>query len=481
MESLGDILKRLGDTRNIPTDAGGAQGSGPPEETAGERGAYLLDEPEPSVEQCEICAGRGWFTADVPAGHSDFGRVVTCQCQQERLVEERTARLLRYSNIGNLSRFTFDSLDPDGRADDDESRLLFRQAYKAALEYAESVDGWLVLTGPTGSGKTHLVAAIANRCIENGQAVFFAHVPDLLDHLRASFGPASEVSYTELFDQVRNTPMLVLDGLEARNSTPWAHEKLQQIVNHRFNAELPTVVTTADDVEDLDSYLRTRLQNSGSVLAVSGKQSEPAHRLGKIEPELLRRMTFENFDVRGNNLTASQRSSLEGAFEFAKNYAADPHGWLTVFGSTGAGKTHLAVAIASERLRAGDPVFFAFVPELLDYLRYTFTPDSRVTYDRLFDEVKRTPLLLLDDLGTEHSSPWAEEKLYQIIVHRHNGRLSTVITSSLDFTEQSGPISSRIRDPYVGELIRIDATDYRIREREPANKPPAARRRAKRD
>ncbi|MDA1349702.1 MAG: ATP-binding protein [Chloroflexi bacterium] len=481
MESLGDILKRLGDTRNVPTEGGRTQGSSPTGETAGERGAYLQDEAEPPVEPCEICSGRGWFTAEVPAGHPDFGRVVTCQCQHERVIEERTARLLRYSNIGHLSRFTFDSLDPDGRGDDDESRSLFQRAHKAALEYAESVEGWLVLTGPTGSGKTHLAAAIANRCIESGQAVFFAHVPDLLDHLRSSFGPASEVSYTELFDQVRNTPLLVLDGLEARSSTPWAHEKLQQIVNHRFNAELPTVVTTADDVEDLDSYLRTRLQNSGSVLSVSGKRSDPVHRLGNIEPELLRRMTFENFDVRGNSPSASQRSSLEGALEFAKNYAADPHGWLTLFGSTGAGKTHLAVAIAAERVKAGEPVFFAFVPELLDYLRYTFTPDSRVTYDRLFDEVKGTRLLLLDDLGTEHSSPWAEEKLYQIIVHRHNGRLPTVITSSLDFTEQSGPISSRIRDPYVGEVIRVDAPDYRIREREPASGPrPHTRRRRSR-
>ena len=141
------------------------------------------------------------------------------------------------------------------------------------------------------------------------------------------------------------------------------------------------------------------------------------------------------------------------------------------------------MAIAAERIKAAQSVFFAFVPELLDYLRYTFTPDSQVTYDRLFDEVKSTDLLLLDDLGQEHSSPWAEEKLYQIIVHRHNGRLPTVITSSLDFTRAGRTrSSSRVRDPYVGELIRIDAPDFRIREREPARKrQPAERRRARRD
>ena len=411
-----------------------------------------------------MCGGLGWVTPSVPAGHPEFGQVVTCECQRDRLSEERSARLLRYSNLGHLSRFTFETLDPQGLAKDRESRVLFQQAYEVAVDYAKDPSGWLVITGPNGSGKTHLAAAIADRCINEGPVVFFVHVPDLLDHLRASFAPTSDVSYSDLFDQVRNAPLLILDSLGSQSATPWAQEKLQQIFNHRYNAQLPTIVTTATELDELDPYIVSRLRSEGRIVAAGISTPEQAHRLGRIEPEMLRRMTFESFDVKGNNPNAGERASLEGAYQLAKNYAADPDGWLTLFGETGVGKTHLAVAIAVERIKQGHQVLFAFVPELLDYLRYTFTPESRVSYDSLFDDVKNTPLLILDDLGQEHGSPWALEKLYQLIVHRHNARLPTVITSMLDFTKEPGPIASRIGDVSVGELIRIETPDFRIKE-----------------
>ena len=452
MENLGDILKRLATTRNLSN---------------GEPVDQAVDDAHESPDACEICRGRGWYTHDVPAGHPDFGQTVTCKCQQERLEEERSARLLRYSNLGHLSRFTFETLDTQGRADDPESRSLFKTAYETAVEYGESPAGWLVFSGPNGAGKTHLAAAIANRCIEKGHPVFFVHVADLLDHLRATFSPDSEWSYSDLFEQVKGAPLLVMDGLGSQSASAWAQEKLRQIVNHRHNAELPTIVTTANELSDLDPYIRSRLEIEGMsrILEVGTRDSAAVHDLGRIEHEMLRRMTFETFDLRGNESNDGQRASLEGAFHAAKNFAADPDGWLTLFGETGVGKTHLAIAIAVERMKQGHPVFFAFVPELLDYLRYTFTPESRVTYDQVFDEVKNTPLLVLDDLGQEHSSPWAEEKLYQIIVHRHNARAATVITSRMDFTETPGPKSSRIRDPHVGQLVRMDAPDFRIRAR----------------
>ena len=454
MEDLKDILKRLGTTRGV---------------TNGDSSGHITDQRGDPVDACEICGGRGWFTPDVPAGHAEFGRIVTCRCQQDRLREDRATRLLRYSNLGHLARFTFATLDPEGRTQDAAGQRLFKEAFQAASEYADSPTGWLVFTGPNGSGKTHLAAAIANRCIENDHVVLFVHVSDLLDHLRSTFAPASEVSYSDLFEQVRSAPLLVLDGLEGRHSTIWAQEKLQQIINHRYNAELPTVITTASELTELDPYIRSRLQTQGlsRIVEVRAREPGPVHQLGRIDPEMLRRMTFETFNVRGNNPSANQRSSLERAYKATKSYALGPDGWHTLFSeTTGVGKTHLAVAIAAERLKRGQPVFFAFVPELLDYLRYTFTPESRITYDRVFEEVKNTPLLILDDLGTEHSSPWAREKLHQIIVHRHNARLPTVITSTIDFTRESGPISSRVQDPSVGNLIRIEAPDYRKKGRQ---------------
>jgi len=463
MQDLGDIFKKL--AIRPPANGDGF----PPVEGS-----------QPPVSTCERCGGRGWFTPDVPVGHHDFGRIIACDCQQQRIVDERHHRLLRYSNLGNLKRFTFETFCPDGRAKDAPQPQI-RAAYDAALAFAADPKGWLVLTGPNGAGKTHLAAAIGNRVIQQGNIVLFTHVADLLDHLRSTFSPTSEIAYSQLFEQVKSTPLLILDGIGNYSTTPWAEEKLMQIVNHRFDLELPTVMTISGSLDELDRYIVSRIRTPGlsRILELPGMAQPRAKRLGGIEPQMLQRMTFELFDSRGNNPSAEQRASLDNAMRVARNYAADPDGWLTIIGETGVGKTHLAVAIAVEQLKRGRPVFYAFVPELLDYLRYTFSPEAKVTYDNIFDEIKNAPLLILDDLGQEHSSPWANEKLYQIVVHRHNARLPTVITSMIDFTKERGPIGSRVQDPSVGQLVRMDAPDYRNKNRD-GQRGAAARRAAPR-
>ena len=153
---------------------------------------------------------------------------------------------------------SFDDRRDEGLAPDEVRSL--EKAVKAATTFAARPHGWLVLTGPYGCGKTHLAAAIANTLADRGNPPLFIMVPDLLDHLRATFNPSSNTSYDHRFDEIRTASLLVLDDLGAQSTSPWAKEKLHQLFNHRYNAELATVITIAVDMlESIDERLRVRL------------------------------------------------------------------------------------------------------------------------------------------------------------------------------------------------------------------------------
>lgn len=182
---------------------------------------------------------------------------------------------------------------------------------------------------------------------------------------------------------------------------------------------------------------------------------------GDLALKLLRNMTFENFDRRRVNLPLEEQKNLEWAFNEARRFAEAPKDWIIFLGFNGCGKTHLAAAIGNYQLQKGKPVFFKVVPDLLDYLRATFSPDSTVTYDEFFDKVRNAPLLILDDFGEQASTPWAQEKLYQVINYRYNARLPTVITTCLALEDIETRIGSRLADNSMSSNVNIMAPDYR--------------------
>lgn len=201
--------------------------------------------------RCPQCDGAGWLGSAVPYGHPQFGVLIPCACLEEARARRRAAYLRQLSNLDAFQDKTFATLTPFVAG--------LRAIVPQVLAYAQQPDGWLSLFGSYGVGKTHLAAAIAHEALARGMAVLFIVTPDLLDHLRAAFSPQSDTSYDERFELVRSVSLLVLDDLGTESATPWAREKLYQLLNHRYNLRLPTVITTNLRPDALDPRIYSRM------------------------------------------------------------------------------------------------------------------------------------------------------------------------------------------------------------------------------
>lgn len=404
---------------------------------------------------------------DVPVGHPEFGKAFPCPARPVSTSAAIASSLTESSGIYLLGHLTFDNFIPQGVGLSPNRQKNLRRAYDIALEFAQNPQGWLLLKGGFGAGKTHLAAAIANYRLQSGQPALFIVVPDLLDYLRATYSPNSAVTYDERFESLRGAPLLLLDDYGAHSATPWAQEKLFQLLNFRYNAQLPTVITTNQELEEIDLRLRSRLADVTlcqivTITAPDFRQSGPNRLESELsELDLHVEQRFENFDLRENFLDRAGRDALRAAYETCKHYAQLPEGWLVLSGDYGCGKTHLASAIANYRGDLGDTVLFIVVPDLLDHLRATFNPTSTITYDRRFEEIRRAPFLVLDDLGTESATPWAKEKLFQLINHRYAANLPTVFTTSLKIEQIEPRIRSRMADARRCTIIDDFAPSYR--------------------
>ena len=211
---------------------------------------------------CPICKGAGYLRADVPYDHPQFGKTIACACKEAERAEKRRQQLYELSNLAAFRDKDFSNFNKRVPG--------VQEAFREAAAFAQHPNGWLLLVGPNGCGKTHLAAAIANRCLLQGVLVLFVTAPDLLDHLRATFTPTSTVAYDQLFWLVREAEVLVIDDLGAEQSTPWAGEKLFQLFNHRYNWHLPTVITANEPgLQAVDARISSRLSDTGLVRKVT--------------------------------------------------------------------------------------------------------------------------------------------------------------------------------------------------------------------
>jgi len=189
--------------------------------------------------------------------------------------------------------------------------------------------------------------------------------------------------------------------------------------------------------------------------------AELAHALGRLASA-----RFDSFDRNrplaelvwsGETFSIGvQRQALAQALEDAQLYAEQPHGWLYACGPCGAGKSHLAAAIANTVATSGQGVTYASVPDLLRFVRRGFGDGAA---DERLDALMQIDVLILDDLGAEYLTAWAAEQLFVLLNARYLADRATVLTSNDRLEALATRLHSRIREQ--AQIIWMPISDYR--------------------
>ncbi|MFA5346546.1 MAG: ATP-binding protein [Methanoregula sp.] len=129
-------------------------------------------------------------------------------------------------------------------------------------------------------------------------------------------------------------------------------------------------------------------------------------------------------------------------------------------GSTGGGKTHLAVALM--RFINNPSSMFVTVPSLLMEIRDSFKSEAVDTETEIVGRYSGYDLLCLDDMGAEKSSVFSIATLYLILDKRAGDLKQTIVTSNLGLKEIEDALGARISSRLSEmKVTTINMPDYR--------------------
>ena len=229
-----------------------------------------INRAEHEQTECEGCEGipcrkrRNCYIVPT-VKHTEFGwRVAGAQCRHwwQALTLSRSKRAQIPPNYRGK---TFE----DYRVDDANER-----AVKVARWYAEAKPPRsLYLYGDCGTGKTFLASIVAQEFIRAGWRVIFGDVPSLLDEIKRTFGTNEDSG--EIIDRYSTCDLLVLDDIGAGQVTDWNVGVLYEIVNARYGAEKPMIITSNYSLDELT----TRLSLSDPFMGkrITSRLSEMCH------------------------------------------------------------------------------------------------------------------------------------------------------------------------------------------------------------
>lgn len=231
------------------------------------------------ANECSICAGRGVITRWEGA----YQIAEVCVCTKDEHLDSRLLDILP-------EKFAHASLEagegrgtwlpgynqkPNVKANHQEA-LALCQELKTAYQANPKGKPGLLLSGNIGVGKTHLVCALLADLIRDGmEDIRFVEAADLQEAVKGGYGAGREDADLRAWIQPK---ILVIDDLgrsiAGKENASWAVALFTNIINGRYNRQLPTLITTNLELSAKSDWVASPFQNwAGPRMATRLKET----------------------------------------------------------------------------------------------------------------------------------------------------------------------------------------------------------------
>ena len=225
-------------------------------------------QPVPKPEKCKYCGKTLYYECVVLMGQAMIWNLEKprCDCEkavafwkewdakqekikkEKELTEEQERRKQKIESIlgksGIKKRYLSRTIESFAVTAENKKSFDIATDYIKNFKKHSAQGKGLYLEGPCGTGKTHLAIAIALAIINTGVPVICKTSIDILSDIKRCYERNSEVTEEEVLEAYKTVDLLIIDDLGKEQVTEWSVPVLYSILNERYEALLPTIITT---------------------------------------------------------------------------------------------------------------------------------------------------------------------------------------------------------------------------------------------